>query len=258
MTRAPWSTSPSPRGRPQPASPARPAAPAALGRRCGAAVVCAGLVLVGVVRAGRAARAAARAVRPDRADPRRQPRSGPSAAHWLGTDEVNRDVLSRTLYGIRIDLLVVFVAVPIGAVIGVAGRAALELSPRSPTSSPSGSSTWCWPSRRSSSASRWPPSIGPGLRTVGRRGHRGRRDPGLRPADPQRGAARSARCPTSRRPRVIGAGRSGCCAGTCCPTRWSRSIVQLGDLDVGRGLRRGRDELPRHRRPAARSRRWAR
>ncbi|MFC7496825.1 MULTISPECIES: ABC transporter permease [unclassified Nocardioides] len=44
---------------------------------------------------------------------------GPSGAHWLGTDEVNRDILSRTLYGIRTDLLVVFLAVPIGAAIGV-------------------------------------------------------------------------------------------------------------------------------------------
>lgn len=43
---------------------------------------------------------------------------GPSAAHWLGTDEVNRDVLSRTLYGIRVDLVVVFVAVPLGAIVG--------------------------------------------------------------------------------------------------------------------------------------------
>ncbi|WP_141014937.1 ABC transporter ATP-binding protein/permease [Nocardioides sambongensis] len=44
---------------------------------------------------------------------------GPSGAHWLGTDEVNRDVLSRTLYGIRADLVVVFAAVPIGAAIGI-------------------------------------------------------------------------------------------------------------------------------------------
>lgn len=44
---------------------------------------------------------------------------GPSAAHWLGTDEVNRDLLTRTLYGIRADLLVVFAAVPIGAAAGV-------------------------------------------------------------------------------------------------------------------------------------------
>jgi hypothetical protein len=44
---------------------------------------------------------------------------GPSGAHWLGTDEVNRDLLSRTLYGIRADLVVVFAAVPIGAALGV-------------------------------------------------------------------------------------------------------------------------------------------
>src|SRR6478736_4519257 len=42
----------------------------------------------------------------------------PSAAHLLGTDQVNRDVLSRTLYGIRVDLVVVFVAVPLGALLG--------------------------------------------------------------------------------------------------------------------------------------------
>lgn len=42
----------------------------------------------------------------------------PSAAHWFGTDDVNRDVLTRVLYGIRIDLLIAFLAVPIGAVLG--------------------------------------------------------------------------------------------------------------------------------------------
>ncbi|GAA4363167.1 ABC transporter permease [Nocardioides caricicola] len=44
---------------------------------------------------------------------------GPSGAHWFGTDEVNRDIFSRTLYGIRTDLIVVFLAVPIGASIGI-------------------------------------------------------------------------------------------------------------------------------------------
>ena len=43
---------------------------------------------------------------------------GPNGSHLLGTDEANRDLLSRTLYGIRVDLIVVFVAVPVGAVIG--------------------------------------------------------------------------------------------------------------------------------------------
>ena len=43
---------------------------------------------------------------------------GPSADHWLGTDAVNQDLLSRTLYGIRVDLLIIAIAVPIGASIG--------------------------------------------------------------------------------------------------------------------------------------------
>ncbi|WP_084653580.1 ABC transporter permease [Nocardioides insulae] len=42
----------------------------------------------------------------------------PSWQHWLGTDALNRDLLSRTLYAVRADLMVVFVAVPVGAVIG--------------------------------------------------------------------------------------------------------------------------------------------
>ncbi|WP_153344171.1 ABC transporter permease [Nocardia aurantia] len=43
---------------------------------------------------------------------------GASATHWFGTDHLNRDVFSRALHGIRVDLLIVFVAVPIGAVVG--------------------------------------------------------------------------------------------------------------------------------------------
>lgn len=44
----------------------------------------------------------------------------PSGTHLLGTDQVNRDVWSRTLYGIRTDLVIVFVAVPLGALLGTA------------------------------------------------------------------------------------------------------------------------------------------
>jgi peptide/nickel transport system permease protein len=53
---------------------------------------------------------------------------GPSGAHLLGTDEVNRDLFSRLLYGIRVDLVVVFVAVPLGALIGIAIGVATTMS----------------------------------------------------------------------------------------------------------------------------------
>jgi peptide/nickel transport system permease protein len=49
---------------------------------------------------------------------------GPAAAHWFGTDDVGRDVLSRVLYGARISVivggLVVGLAVAAGLVVGLA------------------------------------------------------------------------------------------------------------------------------------------
>lgn len=39
-------------------------------------------------------------------------------AHWLGTDELGRDVLSRLIYSIRISLLIAFGATAISAVLG--------------------------------------------------------------------------------------------------------------------------------------------
>lgn len=46
----------------------------------------------------------------------------PSTGHWLGTDELGRDVLTRIIYGARISLKVGFVSVGIAAFIGtVAG-----------------------------------------------------------------------------------------------------------------------------------------
>jgi peptide/nickel transport system permease protein len=42
----------------------------------------------------------------------------PSSGHWLGTDELGRDVLTRIIYGSRISLKVGFVAVGIAAFIG--------------------------------------------------------------------------------------------------------------------------------------------
>ena len=49
--------------------------------------------------------------------------SGPSSSHWLGTDDIGRDVWSRLVYGARTDLRVAFLAVlfpfTIGTVIGL-------------------------------------------------------------------------------------------------------------------------------------------
>jgi peptide/nickel transport system permease protein len=43
----------------------------------------------------------------------------PSRHHWLGTDQIGRDVLSRVLYGSRVSLAVGFVSVGIAAAIGI-------------------------------------------------------------------------------------------------------------------------------------------
>lgn len=60
-------------------------------------------------------------------DPFRQPRGGdlraqffqpPSSTHWLGTDELGRDVFSRLLYGARISLLVGFIVAFTNVLIG--------------------------------------------------------------------------------------------------------------------------------------------
>lgn len=46
----------------------------------------------------------------------------PSAAHWMGTDELGRDILSRVIYGTRLTLAVVLLVVisvgPVGLLIG--------------------------------------------------------------------------------------------------------------------------------------------
>jgi peptide/nickel transport system permease protein len=44
----------------------------------------------------------------------------PSPSHWFGTDELGRDVFSRTLYGARISLTVAFSVVGLSLLVGVA------------------------------------------------------------------------------------------------------------------------------------------
>jgi peptide/nickel transport system permease protein len=46
-------------------------------------------------------------------------RKAPSAAHWFGTDEVGRDVLSRVIFGTRASLLAGVVSVSISLLLGV-------------------------------------------------------------------------------------------------------------------------------------------
>lgn len=44
---------------------------------------------------------------------------GPSASHWLGTDQLGRDIATRLMFGARISLMIGVLAVAIGLVVGV-------------------------------------------------------------------------------------------------------------------------------------------
>jgi ABC-type dipeptide/oligopeptide/nickel transport system permease subunit len=46
-------------------------------------------------------------------------RQGPSSSHWMGTDDLGRDVFSRIVYGARTSLIVGFGAVLVGDTIGL-------------------------------------------------------------------------------------------------------------------------------------------
>ena len=48
-----------------------------------------------------------------------QVRKAPSAAHWFGTDELGRDILSRIIFGTRASLLAGLISVSIALAIGV-------------------------------------------------------------------------------------------------------------------------------------------
>lgn len=54
----------------------------------------------------------------DPADLVSRSRQGPSAAHWLGTDLLGRDLFSRVLYGARISITLGLIAVTLGGVPG--------------------------------------------------------------------------------------------------------------------------------------------
>jgi peptide/nickel transport system permease protein len=45
---------------------------------------------------------------------------GPSLTHPFGTDELGRDLFARTLFGLRVDLSIIVVAVPAGMIVGTA------------------------------------------------------------------------------------------------------------------------------------------
>jgi peptide/nickel transport system permease protein len=44
---------------------------------------------------------------------------GPSAAHWFGTDQVGRDILSRVIYGTRVSPVIAIIVLAIACAIGV-------------------------------------------------------------------------------------------------------------------------------------------
>lgn len=56
--------------------------------------------------------------------------SGPSAAHWLGTDDAGRDLYSRIVWGTRTSLLIGVGAMAVALVVGLALGFASALAPR--------------------------------------------------------------------------------------------------------------------------------
>lgn len=144
----------------------------------------------------------------------------PSADHWFGTDDLNRDVATRVLYGIRVDLLIIFISVPIGAVLGTLIGV---LTVSHPVSDVIAQRTFdvilafpalvlgialtavCRPGRARSGSSSCSP-----------------RSPSSA-VSPARRCSGSGNCPTSRRRGSAVRETSTCCVGTFCPTRWSRS-----------------------------------
>ena len=81
-------------------------------------LACVGAVVVGVLVAIAVLSPAVAPWDPNKTDMKRI-LERPSATHWLGTDQIGRDVLSRLLWGSRISLAVGFVSVGIAVLIGI-------------------------------------------------------------------------------------------------------------------------------------------
>jgi peptide/nickel transport system permease protein len=81
-------------------------------------LACVGGVVVGLLVAIAILAPALSPWNPDKPDTKRI-LEGPSVKHWLGTDQIGRDVLSRLLYGSRISLAVGFVSMGIAVLIGI-------------------------------------------------------------------------------------------------------------------------------------------
>jgi peptide/nickel transport system permease protein len=81
-------------------------------------LACIGAVVVGILVAIAVLAPALAPWDPNKTDMKRI-LEGPSMKHWLGTDQIGRDVLSRLIYGSRISLAVGFVSVGIAVLIGI-------------------------------------------------------------------------------------------------------------------------------------------
>ena len=128
-----------------------------------------------------------------------------NAAHWLGTDQLGRDLLTRLIYGARISLYVGFGAVALGSVLATAvGILSAYFGGRVDLLVQRGVDAWM----------AFPPLLllmsimsllGPSVLEHHDRARRGLRHPELARGS-RRGAARSRSTPTSRARAPLGAG----------------------------------------------------
>ena len=149
----------------------------------------------------------------------------PSVEHWLGTDEVGRDILARIVHGARISLPVAFATIAIATVVGgllgaIAGYGSrrvddvimrvMDIFLAIPAS--------CCVHR-------------PGVRHGHQRheydaGHQHLQHPALCPDRPLRRSDHQERGSTSRRPAPSAPATSASSSSTSCPTAWPPIIVQ--------------------------------